>query len=625
MTEPAPRRPVASRAMAGHLSRRALYAGLFATALLGAACTAEGPDAAGRGEPLAERSSAEEPGSSAADGGSTDSGTDSGGDGGSGSGGSGGAEGATVDWRSCQDDELVGLDCATLEVPLDPDEPDGETIELALARREAGEPERRIGSLLINPGGPGASGVDLVGQLAAAMDERVLDRFDLVGFDPRGVGRSTAVDCIEDKERINGLDGDPDNKAEIDAFVAAQQEIVRGCVDRHAELLPFLSTANAAHDLDDIRAAVGDDKLTYLGFSYGTELGATYATLYPDKVRVMVLDGAVGPNLSDEELSATQAQGFDRAFGNLVAACRTDERCAARPDAKAVYETVRAKVEAKPIPVSTAGEDRQLTVGDFQYGMVSALYDQALWAYLARGLVEAADGDGATMLALADLYHERSSDGTYPNAADANLAINCADSTERSTVADAELAAADYRGEAPIFGAQLGWSAMACNGWPTAAEPVPPIETDTDAPILVIGTVNDPATPYEWAGQLNDALQPASRLLTWEGEGHTAYLKSDCVTEAVDTLLVDLRSPTANTRCPADADRADGAFAGIAPDLRDAFMDNSGLDRKTADCIAQKVSDAVTATDLVALYGGEDSASLEATVTKAAQACASGG
>lgn len=578
-------------------TRRRLATALASLIAVAGACTAEPEDAATPGSTLAERSSDQ------------DRGTD--------------RDGAPA-WTACEDELLSGLDCATLAVPLDHAEPDGDTVDIALARQRAADPDRRIGSLFINPGGPGASGVDLVPQLASVLDDAVLDRFDIVGFDPRGVGRSTAVRCIDDPATVNALDADPDTPEEIARITAEHDAFVQACTERHGDLLPHLSTADTARDLDRLREAVGDEQLTYLGFSYGTELGATYATLFPDSIRVLVLDGAVGPNLSDDELALTQAQGFERAFDNFVDACRDDIACAARPDAEEVYDRVRAAVEAAPIPVSTDGEQRDLAIGDFQIGVVSALYDQALWAFLARGLVDADNGDGAMLLALSDLYHERKPDGTYPNAADANVAISCADTTERGGLAVAQAAAERFAAEAPRFGAQLGWGMLSCEGWPAAAQPLPTLRTSTEAPILVIGTVNDPATPYEWAGQLDAALKPASRLLTWEGEGHTAYLKSDCVTEEVDALLLELTEPDDGTTCPADAD-LEGAFAGIAPDLRDALMQSGGLDEETADCVAAAVSEQITPGDLVALYANELPESLTRLLSSAVTRCAGGG
>ncbi len=583
---------------AGATSPYRLGTALLAVTLLASSCVLYPGEAIGPRDPLAEKSSDDRDAS-------PETGSD---------------RAATLRWSGCKEKLLEGLECSTLLVPLDPADPEGETIELALSRRSAGQPSQRIGSLLINPGGPGGSGVELVGQLASVLSGTVLDRFDLVGFDPRGVGRSSPVDCIDNPETLNSLDGDPDTSAEIDALSEAQNKIVTTCVKRHPTLLPHLSTADAAHDLDQIRRAVGDEKLTYLGFSYGTELGATYASLFPDRVRALVLDGAVGPGLSDEELSRTQAQGFEKAFTNFVESCRQDSRCEAAPDARALYEKVRKTVELAPIPVGTPRERRDLRVGDFQIGVIRAMYDQALWFYLARGLSEAAKGNGATLLALADLYHERKPDGSYPNAADAHLAINCADSTERGSLSQAQQTAARLTAAAPTFGAQLGWSSLACRGWPLAAQPRTTIATTTNAPMLVVGTINDPATPYVWAEQLTKALGPTAQLLTWEGEGHTAYLKADCITAAVDAFLVELTVPT-KTTCPADTDRADADFAGLQPDLRDAFVKDSGLSPAQANCVAGRVAPAITAADLVTLYLGELSDTLTATITAAVTAC----
>lgn len=539
--------------------------------------------------------------------------------------------GSSLRWSACTGDrDLAGLQCATLTVPLDHDNPGGRTIELALARRPAsGKAGERIGSLVVNPGGPGASGVELVGQLASAMDERVLDRFDLVGFDPRGVDRSAPVDCIEDKATVNALDGDPDTPAEIDRTVAGQQAVRDTCLARYGDTLPHLSTAATAADLDLLRAALGDAKLTYLGFSYGTEIGSAYARRYPNRIRALVLDGAVAPDLDQVELARTQAEGFERAFANFADRCRTDRRCAAGPDARALHERVRARVEQGPIPVSRAGEDRDLAIGDFQMGVVSALYDQALWAYLARGLAEAAAGDGSTMLALADLYQEPAPDGSYPNSADANLAITCADTAERYDRADAERLAAEFARTAPTFGAQLGWSAMSCDGWPAPQDERLPVSlaagtaAGADRAILVVGTVNDPATPYAWAQRLTAALAPAAQLLTWEGEGHTAYLKSDCVSDAVDAFLLTLKRPADGTRCAADTG-TDNAFAGIAPELREVLRGDGGLSDAVADCVAQEVAAKIDPADLIGLYQGELSDELQGIITRATTRCVSG-
>ncbi len=536
---------------------------------------------------------------------------------------------ATLTWARCRgESSLGGLQCATLTVPLDHGAPGGETIELALARRPAsGKAAERIGSLVINPGGPGASGVELVEQLGSAMDQRVLDRFDLVGFDPRGVGRSAPVACIEDKAAVNALDGDPDNPAEIERIAAAQRAIGAACLTRYPSLLAHLSTAATTMDLDLIRLALGDETLTYLGFSYGTEIGSAYARRYPERIRALVLDGAVAPDLRQVDLARAQAEGFERAFSNFVERCRTDPRCVAGADVRALHHHVRAMVEQAPIAVSRAGEDRDLAIGDFQMGVVSALYDQTLWAYLAQGLVEAAAGDGATLLALADLYHQRRADGSYPNHADANLAITCADSDERYDVDNAARLAVDLARTAPTFGAQLGWSMLSCHGWPTLpderlapiAEPSP--GTPPDRAIVVVGTLHDPATPFVWAQQLTAALGPTARLLTWDGEGHTAYLKSPCVTNAVDLFLVTLKPPAVGTRCAAEAAAEDGAFAGIAPELRDAFISKSGFSRPVADCIARDVAAKTVLADLIGLYQGEMSNELQAILTQATTRC----
>ncbi len=523
-------------------------------------------------------------------------------------------------WTPCEEAELDGLDCATFEVPLDHRAPNGDTITLALSRREADG--RPIGSLVLNPGGPGAAGRELASQLQAVLSEEILEQFDLVGFDPRGVGASTPVRCADasTRDRLGTLDGDPDTPAEETAYARATATFTEGCVERHGDLLPHLGTENAARDLDRIRAALGDEKLTYLGYSYGTELGATYATLFPDRIRAMVLDGAVRPGGEPEDFALEQAKGFEVAFDNFVAACAADAACAARPDANAVYQTVRAAVEAAPIPVDEPGERRSLTVGGFQTGVVQALYDETLWTFLARGLVEAANGNGATLLALADLYNDRAPDGTYSNVSDANTAISCADDGERFTVEQARTFATQFAAASPRFGAQLGWMSLGCTGMPAPARPPVTIGAATAPPILVIGTVGDPATPYAWAAELAAVLGPAT-VLTWEGQGHTAYPKTDCISAAVDAYLLQRTVPAAGTRCPAgDADDG-GPFNALRDELRSAF-EGSGLDDAVVACMAERLAAEITIRELTASETADLPPSLQRKVTGAATSCA---
>lgn len=526
----------------------------------------------------------------------------------------------TLRWKDCTEPELDGLQCSALAVPLDHRRPDGPTIDLAISRRPA-DGKKPIGSLVVNPGGPGASGRDLVGQLDAALSEEVLDRFDLVGFDPRGVGASSPVRCVDGpgRDALVALDGDPDNPAEVGAYVEAQQAFAAACTSRYKQLLPHLGTEDAARDLDRLRAALGDRALTYLGYSYGTELGATYATLFPRRVRAMVLDGAVAPDASGLELSLEQAKGFELAFDNFVAACARDSACAARPDAEAMYQAVRTKVEAAPIPVKEGSERRSLAVGAFQTAVIGALYDESLWTFLARGLVEARDGNGATLLALADLYTDRRSDGSFTNVSDANTAITCADDAERPTRQEAEQYARQFATGSPRFGAQLGWMSLSCLGMPVSGQDPVRIAAPDAPPLLVIGTVGDPATPYPWAGQLAGALGSAT-LLTWEGEGHTAYPKTSCITAAVDAYLLRLEVPATGTRCPAGDTDDTGPFGALAEELRKG-LDGSGLSPAVTDCVARQVAEQITVRELIDAQTAAP-ASVQRKVAAAALACA---
>ncbi|MEV6298863.1 alpha/beta hydrolase [Actinoplanes sp. NPDC051861] len=475
------------------------------------------------------------------------------------------AVGTPAQWTPCPDvpRELVGqaaggmtYECATVAVPQDWATPDnGKTYEIEMIRIRSERQKNRIGSLLLNPGGPGGSGVDVAvylsfGQALGGLPTEITDRFDIVGFDPRGVSRSSPVKCISDKDQDAnfGADPDPVSQADFDQFAALQKRIADGCAAKYGDQLPFFSTEQAARDLDALRAAVGDPKLTYLGYSYGTLLGATYAQLFPQNIRALVLDGAVDPTEGYIQGSEAQAKGFERAFTNFTEWCgETPGKCPIAPDARGAVTDALAKAENSPV----RGDDgREATPGWIFIGLISSLYTESGWTSLAEAIDGLQNGEAKGILDLADQYTERKPNGDYTNLFDANLAVNCADTEGAPSIEEIRRLQGEWRKKYPLFGAALAVGMLPCSYWTGKRDPYPAGPATGAPDILVVGTTGDPATPYENTADLAKMLG-VGRVLTWEGEGHTAYPTTDCIRDAVDGYLIDLKVPREGLRCPA--------------------------------------------------------------------------
>ena len=454
-----------------------------------------------------------------------------------------------VEWSDCGDD----LECATVTAPLDWDDPEGETIDLALNRHVAtGD---RLGSLLFNPGGPGVSGVTYLeyGVDVFGFGEDVIESYDIVAFDPRGVGQSTAVTCLEGAELDAYLAGETDGLTDEESYAAGLQasaDFYAACAKNSGPLLEHVSTVDAARDMDLIRAVLGEDTLNYLGFSYGTFLGTTYAALFPENVGRMVLDGAIDPTTTVEEDTLVQAEGFENALRAYVTDCQTGANCpltGSVDDGMTQIATLFDTIEASPM---TTDSGRSLTVSLAFYGLIYPLYSQDAWPYLTIALNTAInDNDGTMMLLLSDTYLERGADGEYAsNQNSAIAAINCADQGPYDlTYAQAQDPLAQLTTVAPTMAEFFAGSS--CAGWPTVEGGLDDYSAAGAAPILVVGTTNDPATPYRDAEALASILESGT-LLTFEGEGHTAYGSSNsCILDAVDDYLTDGVVPAEGTRC----------------------------------------------------------------------------
>ncbi|WP_432506396.1 alpha/beta hydrolase [Kineococcus arenarius] len=457
--------------------------------------------------------------------------------------------GQDLEWADCGG----GFECTRLTVPVDYADPHGATVSLAVVRLRTGATgDDRLGSVVLNPGGPGASGVEYARAAQDVLTEDVRAHFDVVGFDPRGVGGSDPLQCLDDDEVDEFLAADPtpDDDAEVRRLQELSAQLGRGCV-ASGELAGHVDTRTAAKDLDVLRAVLGDEKLTYLGKSYGTYLGALYAEQFPQRVGRFVLDGAIDPSLSSEEVNAGQAAGFELALRSYVQDCLAGDDCPLSGGTDAAVGQVRAllaRLDAEPL---RAGGGRELTQGLAYYALAYPLYAPSLWPRLTEALTDAFRGDGAAMLALADAYASRRADGGYANNSSTVIhAVNCLDRADEQTVQEVRESVPEFEAASPTFGAFLAWGGLTCAEWPVpAVGPAEPVDAAGAAPILVVGTTRDPATPYAWAQGLAEQLD-SGRLLTYDGDGHTAYRTgSACVDEAVDAYLLAGEMPDEGARC----------------------------------------------------------------------------
>ncbi|MEV0782221.1 alpha/beta hydrolase [Streptomyces sp. NPDC050423] len=446
-------------------------------------------------------------------------------------------------------------ECSVMKVPLDHAKPAGDTIELALIRAKAMDRKNRIGSLIFNFGGPGASGVATLPAFGTAYD-KLRTRYDLVSFDPRGVGRSDGVTCENDKQldARYQADGTPDDASEVKAFTDDTNTYAAACEKHSGRELPFVGTTNAARDMDLMRQVLGDDRLYYFGISYGTELGGVYAHLFPAKVGRSVLDAVVDPTEDAEQSSLGQAKGFQLALDNFAKDCADRGDACKLPGAtgdevEQGVSDLLGRLEKKP--VSGIGS-RKLTQTQATTGIAAALYSKETWPLLEQGLDEADGGDGRLLLALADSLNGRSDTGHYDNSAAANTAISCADSKERFTLEQTRARLPRFRDASPVFGDYLGWGLMACTGWPVQGTwEHPDVSAPGSAPQLVIGNTGDPATPYKGARAMAEELGKGVGVeMTYKGEGHGAYNSGNaCVQKAVGGYLLDGKVPAAGTVC----------------------------------------------------------------------------
>ncbi|MFE7628971.1 alpha/beta hydrolase [Kocuria sp. NPDC057446] len=465
----------------------------------------------------------------------------------------------TVVWEDCTfevetDGARDDLQCADVDVPLDYAEPAGDSTTVVMSRLPARGDAR--GSLLLNPGGPGASGVDAMLHARHTVTRDVRAAYDVVGFDPRGVSRSAGIECLDDAE-LDAWRAEPmfdPQERPAEQIREEYEELGAACVQNSGELVARMDTVSAARDMDVLRAVLGDERTTYLGFSYGTHLGAVYADLFPERVGRFVLDGGVDPTLSDMEATADQAAGFEDNLRHWVRQCQDGIRgcVVAGVSVDEAMSRIQELVASVGRETVTASDGRRVTTTNAVEGILGPLYATTGYEALNTSLGAAFEGDFSALLAQSDATHGRDAEGRYTsNTTMAFTAVNCLDRPDVTVTAE-QMARHQEELErvAPTFGPYLGYGDAACQGWPV--EPAgleEPLDAAGAAPVLVVGTTHDPATPYHWSEALVAQLDDA-RLLTYDGYGHTAYTAGNrCVQDAVDTYLLEGELPAEGTTC----------------------------------------------------------------------------
>jgi len=474
---------------------------------------------------------------------------------------------APVAWTACTEPALAAFQCATYTVPLDYDRPGGATTTIALSRRPATDPARRIGSIFVNPGGPGGPGRGLVRAAPVLFTPEVLARFDVVGFDPRGVGASTPIQCFATDDEalalLNQMTGVPLTKAQISATLSANFQYTEGCKRNAGPLLTHMATINVARDLDVLRAAVGDRSLSYLGLSYGTLIGATYANLFPQRVRALIIDGNVDPDQRTNQRLINKferAGGFEKALTGFLSACEAAgaPACALAGNARGKVDALRNRLRQGP---ATLPDGSQVTLDDFTFYVSGQLYSvtsfpataqtlQALYTAIISG-VSTLGATSAATLPKAPAGRVLPTDAYSFNSNDSFYAVNCADAPLPRVPSLYPAIAAGFEAAHPTFGRLEAFGEVGCANWPRVDERYAgPWNRRTAKTVLVVNGTFDPATPYVFGQRMARELGNA-RLLTMDGYGHTGR-NSACVVSWYAKLLLAGEVPPVGTRCKQD-------------------------------------------------------------------------
>ncbi|MGI9053795.1 MAG: alpha/beta hydrolase [Ilumatobacteraceae bacterium] len=455
------------------------------------------------------------------------------------------AGGGALQWEEVS----IGVESTTLEVPVDYADPEGPQFELFVARRLADDQATKIGSLLVNPGGPGFGGSDFALFAEQIYGADLLERFDIVGWDPRGTGLSEpAIDCVDDYDRYYaGVDITPDDDAERQAIIDLAEEFADECEAGNADILPFIGTNNSARDMDSIRQALGEDEISYFGFSYGSELGATWATLFPETVRAAVLDGAADPNADPLQSSLQQTRGFEATLATYLAECSADPECAFHNggDAEGAFDGLMTSLDEAPVPSEAGRPD--VDRGVALQGVVQAMYSDAIWDQLSDALAAAQAGDGAGLLELYDGYFQREPDGTWGNELEAFQSIVCMDQLERPTIEESDADVPLFNEAGPRIAPETTGDYF-CTFYPESMDARVEVTGAGAGPIVVIGTTGDAATPLDSTRAMASTLEDG-RLVVVTADQHTGYGVNTCVDDIVHAYLIDLEVPPEESQC----------------------------------------------------------------------------
>jgi pimeloyl-ACP methyl ester carboxylesterase len=451
-------------------------------------------------------------------------------------------------WTACDGSTNTEVECGNIEVPFDYADPEQGSFVLYIKKHNAANPADRIGSMMVNPGGPGFGGSSLADDAEYYFSQDLIDRFDIIAWDPRGTGESTpAVNCVDTFDEYFGLDSPPETPEEKQALIDASQAFNDKCAENSGTILPFISTKASAQDINSLRLALGEEKVTFFGFSYGSELGTTWATMFPETVRAIVVDGAVDPTASSIQEGMSQAKGFEGQLATFLKQCSERTTCEFHNngDAEAAFDKLVLDIDAKPLEVS---KDRTLvTQGVLFTAVAQAMYSDYYWPQLSEALSAAQGGDGKGILQLYDDYYQRKDDGTYGNELEAFLAISCLDDPGATSTEEVDSHIADFIAAAPRLGGNFAYG-YSCALWPVEQAAKVTITGKGAGPIVVVGTTGDAATPLSSTRKMAQGLEQGI-LIVVDANQHTGYGANNCVVKAVDDYLIKLTVPANETTC----------------------------------------------------------------------------
>jgi pimeloyl-ACP methyl ester carboxylesterase len=453
-----------------------------------------------------------------------------------------------IEWKPCDGSTNTEVECGNIEVPFDYADPEQGSFVLYIKKHNAANPADRIGSMMVNPGGPGFGGSSLADDAEYYFSQDLIDRFDIIAWDPRGTGESTpAVNCVDTFDEYFGLDSPPETPEEKQALIDASQALNDKCAENSGTILPFISTKASAQDINSLRLALGEEKVSFFGFSYGSELGTTWATMFPETVRAIVVDGAVDPTASSIQEGMSQAKGFEGQLATFLKQCSERTTCEFHNngDAEAAFDKLVLDIDAKPLEVS---KDRTLvTQGVLFTAVAQAMYSDYYWPQLSEALSAAQGGDGKGILQLYDDYYQRKDDGTYGNELEAFLAISCLDDPGATSTEEVDSHIADFIAAAPRLGGNFAYG-YSCALWPVEQAAKVTITGKGAGPIVVVGTTGDAATPLSSTRKMAQGLEQGI-LIVVDANQHTGYGANNCVVKAVDDYLIKLTVPANETTC----------------------------------------------------------------------------